>query len=58
VFRRSLDALLPLVSGGEHFEGDALAIGDVTGDGLLDYVVTRAVSSGVGTQTRIVKTDH
>jgi len=58
VLLRSLDGTLPATSAGEHFEGDALAIGDVTGDGLLDYVVTRGVSSGVGTQTRIVKTDH
>jgi len=58
VYRRTLDGLLPSTSAGEHFEGDALAVGDVTGDGLLDYVVTRAVSSGADTQTRIVKTDH
>jgi hypothetical protein len=55
---RTLDPSLPATSATEHFEGDALAVGDVTGDGLLDYVVTRGVSSGVGTQTRVVKTDH
>ena len=57
--RRTLDPLFAgIVSGSEHFEGDALSIGDLTGDGYNDYVVTRATPSGTGTQTRIVKTDR
>jgi hypothetical protein len=55
---RTLYPSLPATSATEHFEGAALVVGDLTGDGLLDYAVTRAVSSGAGTQTRIVKTDH
>jgi len=56
--RRTLDPLFAdLVTSTEHYEGDALTIGDVNGDGLLDYVVTRATSTGSGTQTRIIKTD-
>jgi hypothetical protein len=57
--RRTLDPLFAaMVTGTEHFEGDALSIGDLTGDGFLDYVVTRGTPSGAGTQTRIVKTDR
>jgi hypothetical protein len=59
VLRRTLDPLFAaIVTSNEHFEGDALTIGDVTGDGLLDYIVTRATPSGTGAQTRIVKTDQ
>jgi hypothetical protein len=57
--RRTLEPLFTaIVSANEHFEGDALSIGDVTGDGYNDYMVTRATVSGAGTQTRIVKTDR
>jgi hypothetical protein len=59
VLQRTLDPLLAaIVTPNDHFEGDALTIGDVTGDGLLDYIVTRATPSGSGAQTRIVKTDQ
>jgi hypothetical protein len=58
LLKRTLDPLLAaIVTSTEHFEGDALTIGDITGDGLLDYIVTRATPSGSGSQTRIVKTD-
>lgn len=58
LLRRTLDPLFAgIVTANEHFEGDALTIGDITGDGLLDYIVTRAVPNGPGAQTRIVKTD-
>ena len=57
--RKTLGPLFTaMVTGSEHFEGDALSIGDITGDGFLDYIVTRATSTGTGTQTRIVKTDR
>jgi hypothetical protein len=57
--RRTLEPLFTaMVSPGEHFEGDALSIGDVTGDGFLDYIVTRATPSGAATDTRIVETDR
>ena len=57
--RRTLEPLfVAMVSPTEHFEGDALSIGDLTGDGFPDYVVTRATPSGTGSQTRIVKTDR
>jgi hypothetical protein len=59
VLKRTLDPLFhAMVRPNEHFEGDALTIGDITGDGLLDYIVTRATPSGSGAQTRIVKTDQ
>jgi hypothetical protein len=58
LFRTSLLQALPPVTASDHFEGDALSIGDVTGDGLVDFVISRAVSSGAGPQTRIVKTDR
>jgi hypothetical protein len=58
LLRRTLDTLFAGAnSSSEHFEGDALTIGDITGDGYLDYIVTRATPSGSGSQTRIVKTD-
>ncbi len=56
--RRTLDPLFAgAVTTTEHFEGDALSIGDLTGDGLLDYLVTRETPVGTGAQTRIIKTD-
>jgi IPT/TIG domain-containing protein len=59
VFRRTLEPLFQAATtANEHFEGDALAVGDVTGDGLLDYVVSRVTPVGSGAQTRVVKTDR
>ena len=56
--RKTLIPLLAAqVTANEHFEGAALSIGDVTGDAIIDYVVTRATPSPPGTQLRIVKTD-
>jgi hypothetical protein len=57
--RRTLEPLfVAMVTPTDHFEGDALSIGDLTGDGFLDYVLTRATPTGTGSQTRIVKTDR
>lgn len=56
--RRTLEPLMTgSVTSTEHFEGDALSIGDLTGDGLIDFLVTRATVVGSGAQTRIIKTD-
>jgi hypothetical protein len=58
IFRRTLDAVLqPVASGSDRFEGHALTIGDVTGDSLLDYLISGDKSSAGGSSTRIVKTD-
>jgi hypothetical protein len=58
VFRRAYDALLdPLVSTADHLEGDALSIGDVSGDGLPEFVVSRASSTNPGSRTRILGMD-
>ena len=46
-----------LVTATDHFEGDWLSLGDVTGDGFPDHVVTRATPVGSGSQTRMVRTD-
>jgi hypothetical protein len=57
--RRTLEPLFAAnVTASEHFESDSLTVGDVTGDGFLDFVLARATSTGVGAQTRILKTDR
>ena len=60
LLRRTLDPLFQaaVAASGDTLHGQALAIGDVTGDGLNDYVVSRATSTGNGSQTRIIKTDR
>lgn len=57
LLRRTLDPLVDAMVGAEHFEAQVMTIGDITGDGLLDFLLTRAVPSGGGAQTRIVRTD-
>lgn len=57
VFRRTLGPLFAQAEPpGDHLDGDALAIGDVTGDGLLEFVISRAVPAAPDSQTRIVST--
>jgi len=48
---------LPL-SGNEHYEGDTMAIGDFTDDGVtdLDFVVARANTTAPSPETRIIIT--
>ena len=36
---------------------DGFSIGDVSGDTYLDFVISRSVVVGNGSQTRIIKTD-
>lgn len=60
VFRETLKGLItPLMTSTEHFEGVALAIGDVNKDGALDFIITRATTSPTSPapQTRILLTD-
>ena len=59
VFRDSLKGLItPLVTAGEHLEGDWMSIGDINKDGTLDFVLTRAATTQTPPQTRIVITDR
>jgi hypothetical protein len=60
VLRTTLDSLIDGVVNtnprADFFDGVCLAIGDVDGDAALDYVVTKAVSSGEPA-TRALRTD-
>lgn len=62
VFKETLrplfvDPVIGLVpAANDAFDGSSLAIGDLDGDGALDFVVTRA-TTGTGAQTRAIKTD-
>ena len=48
---------LPLAANG-YYDGDSLAIGDLDGDKVDDYVITRSTTpAGVGPHTRAIKTD-
>lgn len=49
------DLVAPLVTATERWEGDALAIGDLDGDGGAAFVVTRA-AGGAAPHTRVVRT--
>ena len=51
------DLLTPLVRADEHFEGDALALGDLNDDGAIDFVMSRGTASGAATDTRVIITD-
>lgn len=43
---RALESLVtPLITANEHFEGVSLAIGDLDGDGALEFVITRDAGS-------------
>jgi hypothetical protein len=57
-----LPTLIPLltsvITASEHMEGDRLSIGDVSGDGFIDYVISRSVPARSGPQTRIIRTDR
>lgn len=56
VFRRAYDSLIgPLATPADRRDGDALSIGDVTGDGLPSFVISRATPAGSGSDTRIVR---
>lgn len=48
----------PLTTATEHFEGVALTLGDVDGDGALEFLVTRdGTTGGSAPHTRAIRTD-
>jgi hypothetical protein len=52
------DLLAALQGVGESLEGSVLTLGDLDGDGGTDFVITRAVPAGAGTQTRVIATER
>jgi hypothetical protein len=46
-----------IISATEHFEGDAMSVGDVNKDGAYDFVITRAGTTSPAPQTRVLLVD-
>ncbi len=52
------DLIAPLVVDGETYDGIALVIGDLDGDGANEFLITRSAPSGAGRETRAITTDQ
>jgi hypothetical protein len=50
-----VDALDALVDPSEDLSGDALTLGDLAGDGLPSFVLSRAAPSGEASDTRVIR---
>ncbi|MCE9636880.1 MAG: FG-GAP-like repeat-containing protein [Planctomycetes bacterium] len=50
--------LIDVSAGATPIAGDVLTIGDIDGNGLLDFVTSRSSPTGVGPATRIVATER
>lgn len=58
VFRETLRGIItPLVNSNEYLDGEFMSIGDVNADEALDFVLTRATTTSLPPQTRILVTD-
>ena len=52
------DLIAPLVVDGETYDGIALVIGDLDGDGANEFLITRSIPSGGGRDTRAISMDR
>jgi hypothetical protein len=58
VYRRACDDLLASLAGpADRLDGAALAIGDLSGDGLPDFLISRPAPSNATTDTRTLRMD-
>jgi hypothetical protein len=56
IFDRSVQPLIDaLVTPGEKFDADCIAIGDFDNDDVLDFIISRATTPAAGPQTRAIQ---